>query len=179
MSKESLIEELNSERKALYTVLHGLAEEDLRQPDAAGQYSIAEVCGLISAWESRLLTILQQISQGDPVRPRDAEIAGRPGDFYADAHADNALFNQTQSRRRSRWPWREILNELIWTREETGWTLANMPEEVCFTKYAVETAEQGAIYLCPADILRQIIAQDRQRAEEIQQWLRSRSSIFC
>lgn len=170
MSKQTLVDELTASRRELYTALHDLSEPALAAPNAVGGYSIAGVCGLISAWENCLLTIMQQISQGDACNMQQASVAGVEGAFYADALFDNAVFNTTQVRRRQQWPWRDVLNELVWMREETGWTLANMPEPVLFTSHPVETNARGLIQLCPADIVRQLITQDRLRAAEIRAW---------
>ena len=172
MVKAQLISELTESRNRLYAALRDVPEANLQAPNAIDGASVAQVCGLISAWENRLLTVVQQISQGDAEKVDDADVAGMGGAFYADELYDNQIFNQAQRRKRSRWPWREILQELVWTREETGWTLVNMDEATLFTQKRVETEDRGPIDLCPADIVRQLIAQDRLRAEQIRRWRR-------
>jgi hypothetical protein len=169
-TKPSLIEALNRERNALYTVLSGLDEKDLRRPNAVDLYSVADLCGLLSAWESRLLTLIQQISQGDMDKIHTADLIE-----IGTIRLDNALnsddpFNETQRRKRSRWSWREILNEMVLTREEIGWTLANMPEPVLFAQQPVNVSERGVIHCRPADIVRQIMLHDRYCAQRIAAW---------
>jgi hypothetical protein len=170
MSKNTLIYELTERRNALYTVLGDLPEESLHRPNAIDGYSIAEICGLISAWESRLLTAIQQISQGDAAKVDDAGILSHAGAFYADDLPGNQRFNTAQIRKRQRWPWRDLLQELVSTREETGWTLANMPEAILWAQQPLVAQDESAILLSPADLVRQLIVQDRRRAEDIQTW---------
>jgi hypothetical protein len=169
-TKPSLIEALNRERNALYMVLSGLGEEDLRQPNAVDLYSVADLCGLLNAWESRLLTLIQQISQGDVDKIRTAELID-----IGTVRIDNALnsddtFNDTQRRKRNRWSWREILNEMVLTREEVGWTLANMPESILFSQQPVNRSEGNTIHCCPADIVRQFMLHDRYCTQKIAAW---------
>jgi hypothetical protein len=167
MSKDALIYELTESRNRLYTVLSALPEESLHRPNAVDGYSIAEICGLISAWEDRLLTAIQQISQGDVAHVNDAGILSGAGAFYADDRPGNQRFNAAQIRKRRRWPWRDLLQELVSTREETGWTLANMPEPILWAEQPVAGEGGSVILLSPADLVRQLINQDRLRADEI------------
>jgi hypothetical protein len=165
LSKEPLVEALNWERNALYAVLRGLGEEDLRQHGAVDQYTVAGLCGLISAWENRLLTLLQQISLGDVERIRARDLLQMGSLPFTDA-----AFNETQIRKRSRWSWREILGEMVLTREETGWTLANMPEPVLFAPQPVQVPEGGIVHYSPADIVYQIMLHDHHCTQKIAEW---------
>lgn len=170
MAKNALIDELTESRNTLYTILGALPEESLHRPNAIDGYSIAEICGLISAWESRLLTAIQQISQGDAAKVDDAHILSHAGAFYADDLPGNQRFNAAQIRKRQRWPWRDRLQELVSIREETGWTLANMPEAILWTQQPLVAPDESAILLSPADLVRQLIVQDRRRAQAIHAW---------
>lgn len=165
MSKQAVIDELVKARNELYKALRSVPEARFREAGTVEQGSIADLCGHISSWENRLLTLIQQISQGDEERAEGADFAGRPEGF-----CDDPVYNDAQLRKRRRWPWREILNELVWMREETGWTLANMSEATFFRQQAVETDDRGIIHLSPADIVRQLTAHDRQHATEIEDW---------
>jgi hypothetical protein len=169
-TKQSLVEALNRERNALYTALRGLGEKDLRQPNAVDLYSVADLCGLLSAWESRLLTLIQQISQGDVNKIHTADLIEIATIRIANALNSDDPFNDTQRRKRSRWSWREILNEMVLTREEIGWTLANMPEPALFAQQPLNVSGRGVIHCRPADIVRQIMLHDRYCTQKITVW---------
>ncbi len=161
-SKAALLEELAQARAELYATLGRLPAEARQIPGAVGAWSVQELCGHIAAWEDRLLTGLQRLTQGDPVRDGALYLAA---DFCGDA-----LFNRQQARKRRGWPWREVLNELVWMREETGWTLANLPEEALFMAHRLDGPEEAPIRVSPAHIVRQLARHDRQHGEEIRRW---------
>jgi hypothetical protein len=169
-TKQTLVEALNRERNALYTALSGLDEKDLRQPNVVDLYSVADLCGLLNAWESRLLTLIQQISQGDVDKIHTADLIEIGTDRIYNALNSDDPFNDTQRRKRSRWSWREILNEMVLTREEIGWTLANMPEPVLFAQQPVNRADRNTIHCRPADIVRQLMLHDRYCTQTIAAW---------
>jgi hypothetical protein len=166
MTKATLVEALVAARDELYAALHAVPEPDLAQPNAVAGMSIQELCGHISAWENRLLTAMQQISQGDARRIGETGFLAQETDFCNDPE-----FNRAQQRKRRGWPWRDILSELVWMREETGWTVANMPESDFFAGQPVETVNQGWIQISPADIVRRLTVHDRQHAADIRAWL--------
>jgi hypothetical protein len=176
MSKQALIDELKASRNQLYTVLRPIDEAALKEPNAVGGYSVVELCGLISVRENRLLTIMQQVSQGDIIKMDSDDAFDVQVNFCATMASENVTFNAVQARKRQQWPWREILQELVWVREETGWTLANMAESVLFHYRAIDIPEHRHVQLCPADIVRRLIAQDHSCAEAIHHWWAGRAS---
>ncbi len=167
-SKAALLEELAQARAELYAILGRLPEEARQMPGAVGPWSVQELCGHIAAWEDRLLTGLQRLTQGDPVRDGALYLAA---DFCQDA-----LFNRQQARKRHGWPWREALNELVWMREETGWTLANLPEEALFAVHRLGGTEEAPIWVSPAHVVHQLARHDWRHGEEIRRWWASQQA---
>ncbi|GEM_PF-1266084 len=161
-SKAALLQELAEARAELYRILGELPEEARRIPKAVGAWSVQELCGHIAAWEDRLLTELQRLTQGDPVA--DGAL------LLAEHFCQDASFNRRQAQKRRGWPWREVLNELVWMREETGWTLANLSEAALFQEHRLGGPGEEPLLVSPAQIVRQLIRHDRLHSGEIRRW---------
>lgn len=144
MSKAELLADLTAAREELYAVLRRVPEERrfLRAEGGgqcswpAGADSVAGLCGHISAWESRLLTVIQQISQGDVARVADLSLLTPAQPLCDGSQPARRSFNLLAGRRRFRWPWHDLMTELVWIREETGATLAILPEGRLFQPFA-------------------------------------------
>ena len=60
MGKQALLEELDSARADLLSAIEGLDEEMMLRPGVEGIWSIKDVLAHVTAWESELVTALNQ-----------------------------------------------------------------------------------------------------------------------
>jgi hypothetical protein len=166
-NRQALMDQLASRRILLYDALRGVPEDRLVEPGTFGAWSLAGLCGHISARENRLLTAIQRISQEDAGWVTIHEEIGQPGDLSPDPD-----FDESQWRRRRDWGWREILNELLLTREEMSWTLDHMAEDRLFARQQVRAGEHAYLSVAPADIACQLAEHDSYHATAIWDWRR-------
>jgi uncharacterized damage-inducible protein DinB len=59
-SKQDVLNELSSAREALMAAIEGLTPEQMRMPGVTGIWSVKDVLAHIAAWESELVTALNQ-----------------------------------------------------------------------------------------------------------------------
>ena len=64
MKKQDILDELISARADLLDAIDGLTPEQLRQPFAVGKWSVKDVLAHLTAWESELVTALNQVQTG-------------------------------------------------------------------------------------------------------------------
>jgi hypothetical protein len=61
MKKQDIFDELISARADLLDAIDGLTPEQMRQPFAVGKWSVKDVLAHLTAWESELVTALNQV----------------------------------------------------------------------------------------------------------------------
>ena len=63
-TKQDVLKELQSARATLREAFNGLSPEQMRMPGASGVWSVKDVLAHIAAWESELVTALNQVLNG-------------------------------------------------------------------------------------------------------------------
>lgn len=63
-TKKDILEELHAARTALLTAIDGLTPAQMRMPGAVGIWSVKDVLAHLVAWESELVTALNQVENG-------------------------------------------------------------------------------------------------------------------
>jgi len=64
MTKDELIQKIESEWDNLQTSLDGLTEEQMHQPGAVGEWAIKDILAHITAWQTRLITTMFKAEKG-------------------------------------------------------------------------------------------------------------------
>jgi hypothetical protein len=63
-SKDDIIQELHAAHAALLAAIDGLTPAQMRIPGAVGIWSVKDVLAHLVAWESELVTALNQVENG-------------------------------------------------------------------------------------------------------------------
>ena len=77
MTKDELIQKIESEWDNLQASLDGLTEEQMHQPGVVGEWTIKDILAHITAWQTRLITTMFKAERG--VTPETTE-AGKTVD---------------------------------------------------------------------------------------------------
>lgn len=64
MTKDGLIQQIETEWANLQSALDGLTEEQMHQPGVVGEWTIKDVLAHITAWQTRLITALFKAEKG-------------------------------------------------------------------------------------------------------------------
>jgi hypothetical protein len=64
MTKDELIQKIESEWANLQSALDGLTEEQMHQPGVVGDWTIKDILAHITAWQTRLITTLFKAERG-------------------------------------------------------------------------------------------------------------------
>ncbi len=64
MTKQELIERIETEWTRLQAALDGLTEEQMHTPGVVGEWSIKDILAHITAWQSRLITAMFKAERG-------------------------------------------------------------------------------------------------------------------
>jgi len=64
MTKDELIQKIESEWDNLQAALDGLTEEQMHQPGVVGEWTIKDILAHITAWQTRLITALFKVEKG-------------------------------------------------------------------------------------------------------------------
>jgi hypothetical protein len=64
MTKDELIQKIESEWDKLQAALDGLTEEQMYQPGVVGDWSIKDILAHITAWQTRLITTMFKAEKG-------------------------------------------------------------------------------------------------------------------
>jgi hypothetical protein len=64
MTKDELIQKIESEWDNLQASLDGLTEEQMHQPGVVGEWTIKDILAHITAWQTRLITTLFKAERG-------------------------------------------------------------------------------------------------------------------
>jgi hypothetical protein len=64
MTKDELIQKIESEWNSLQSSLDGLTEEQMHQPGVVGEWTIKDILAHITAWQTRLITTLFKAEKG-------------------------------------------------------------------------------------------------------------------
>ena len=65
MKKQDILDELTTARADLLDAIDGLTPEQMRQPFAVGLWSVKDVLAHLTAWESELVTALNQVQSSN------------------------------------------------------------------------------------------------------------------
>lgn len=65
MKKQDILDELISARADLLDAIDGLTPEQMRQPFAVGKWSVKDVLAHVTAWESEVVTALNQVQDSN------------------------------------------------------------------------------------------------------------------
>lgn len=64
MTKDELIQQIESSWADLQAALDGLTEEQMHQPGVVGEWSVKDILAHITAWQTRLITALFKAEKG-------------------------------------------------------------------------------------------------------------------
>ena len=64
MTKDELIQKIESEWDNLQAALDGLSEEQMHQPGVVGEWTVKDILAHITAWQTRLITALFKAEKG-------------------------------------------------------------------------------------------------------------------
>jgi hypothetical protein len=64
MTKDELIQKIESEWNNLQAALDGLTEEQMHRPGVVGEWSIKDLLAHITAWQTRLITAIFKAEKG-------------------------------------------------------------------------------------------------------------------
>jgi len=141
LKKDRLWREMKESRQRFLTGLRMWPEERLHAPVTAEDGRVREMVAASAVAESRILTAVQQIWNGDPVSvPLGADALER---------------DRKEVERRMKWRWPEILDEIFWFREETNSTMTRLKDSDL-----ARTAETAAGVVTVEDLLRSIMRRD-------------------
>ncbi len=100
---------MKESRRRFLTSLYMWPEGRLYLPTSPEDWRVREMVAASAVAESRILTAIQQIWNGDTVSvPLGADALER---------------DHKEAERRKRWRWPEVLDEIFWFREETNSTM--------------------------------------------------------
>ncbi len=146
LRKDSLWREMKDSRRRLLTGLHMWPEERLMSPATPEDWRIREMVAMAAVAESRILTAVQQIWNGDPVSvPLGANALER---------------DRKEAERRMKWRWPEILDEIFWFREETNSTMTWLKDRDLDKSW-------GEPPVTIEELLRSVIRRDRHYVGEL------------
>ncbi len=140
--KEKLWREMKDSRRQFLTGLRMWPEERLMTPISSEDRSIREMVAAAAVAESRLLTAVQQIWNGDPVSVPLGEAA--------------KARDRKEVERRMKWRWPEILDEIFWFREETNSTMTWLVDADLDRSW-----ESPVGVVTVGDLLRSVVRRDR------------------
>ncbi|MFQ5418865.1 MAG: ClbS/DfsB family four-helix bundle protein [Anaerolineae bacterium] len=83
-----LQQKLGQSRERFLEAIENLPDEGLTQPGAVGDYAVADVMALLTAWEAELITGLMRLEQGKKPGKLLAALADRP-EYEAQVMAAN------------------------------------------------------------------------------------------
>jgi len=138
---------LDQSRERFLEAIERLPDEALMQPQAVGDYAVADVMALLTAWEAELITGLMRLEQGKKPAKLLAALADRPM-YDAQVFADNdgrlldQIFDDFQQVRMQLEMWLEAFSEsdlgkpkrFKWFRGQS------LKQIVAETTYEMETA---------------------------------------
>lgn len=154
MKKQDILDELISARADLLNAIDGLTPEQLRQPFAVGIWSVKDVLAHLSAWESELVTALNQV-QG----------ASRPPQIVLIDDIDE--WNEEQYHISARRPLEAILEDLHGVHNMLHRMVADYPDKRLLDNRQFEWMEGEALsYL----IEENAYLHEREHAEQIRAW---------
>ncbi len=64
MTKDELVDKIETEWNNLQAALDGLTEEQMHQPGVVGEWSVKDILAHITAWQTRLITTLFKAEKG-------------------------------------------------------------------------------------------------------------------
>lgn len=90
-TKEDLLDQLDQVRERLLVALEFMPDEALLEPGTVGEWSIADLISILTAWDAEVVTGLMRLKQGKPPQRLLAALADP-------AAYDTARFNENQDR---------------------------------------------------------------------------------
>ncbi len=78
MNKNEIMNALNDAQKQFDQAISGLADEEMQQPGAAGEWSVKDIISHLGRWEAEMVRMLWQIQQGQ--KPDTEHFSGRQVD---------------------------------------------------------------------------------------------------
>lgn len=91
MTKTELLQEISRARKEFLEALDGLSDEAKRRPGACGIWSIKDLFAHLAAWESELITAINQVKNGQKPAIIDIEDTHEWNDEQYHANAPRPL----------------------------------------------------------------------------------------
>jgi uncharacterized damage-inducible protein DinB len=154
MKKQDILNELITARADLLDAIDGLTPEQLRQPFAVGIWSVKDVLAHLAAWESELVTALNQAQGG-----------GRPPQIVLIDDIDE--WNEEQYHVSARRPLEAILDDLHGVHDMLRQMVEGYPDKRLLDNRQFEWMEGEALaYLIGEDAY----LHESEHAEQIRTW---------
>jgi hypothetical protein len=115
-TREELLDYLDNTRERLLVALEYLPDEALLEPGAVGDWSIADLLSVLTAWDAEVVTGLMRLKQGKPPERLLAALAS-PAAYNAARFAENQerdldpIFEDFQGARVHLEEWIEAFND--------------------------------------------------------------------
>ena len=158
-AKSELERRLVGARNDLLVVLRTLPAPLRERPGVAASWSAKDLAGHVASWESRYLTLIQHLINGQGERIR-----------WISGDQARETWNHKEWLRKRNWTWQEVIRDLALMREELLWNLGwATPEQV----FREQDFQVGSV--SPARLLDGLIEHDQEHTAQLLAWLAQES----